>query len=173
MLIHTATPDRHRQDCFDVSGVAVWTESARQPDRCTWVWSAERTCPAVNSRRPTPDNTRQDYRACQSTAAATHARQAATPSRLTAHTQRRCTPRKCKHVMDYCIWLNPNVFTKRHAMRVIYRLTVQTLPDGLETQFTRPDTTQTALAGGVNSALYDKSRTNRINGVRGLQSTNV
>ena len=58
-------------------------------------------------------------------------------------------------------------------MRVIYRLTVQTLPDGLETQFTRPDTTQTALAGGVNSALYDKSRTNRINGVRGLQSTNV
>jgi len=26
---------------------------------------------------------------------------------------------------------------------VIYRLTVQTLPDGLETQFTPPDTTQT------------------------------
>jgi len=26
---------------------------------------------------------------------------------------------------------------------MIYRLTVQTLPDGLETQFTPPDTTQT------------------------------
>ena len=29
---------------------------------------------------------------------------------------------------------------------LIYRLTVQTLPDGLETQFTPPDTTQTALS---------------------------
>jgi len=29
------------------------------------------------------------------------------------------------------------------ARRVIYRLTVQTLPDGLETQFTPPDTTET------------------------------
>ena len=28
---------------------------------------------------------------------------------------------------------------------MIYRLTVQTLPDGLETQFTPPDTTQTVL----------------------------
>ena len=27
----------------------------------------------------------------------------------------------------------------RHATRVVYRLTVQTLPDGLETQFTPPD----------------------------------
>jgi len=37
----------------------------------------------------------------------------------------------------------------------IYRLTVQTLPDGLETQFTPPDTTQTrlsCLAEGVNWA---------------------
>jgi len=39
--------------------------------------------------------TKQDRRACLSTAAAaTQARQAATPSRPTAHTQRRCTPRK-------------------------------------------------------------------------------
>jgi len=35
---------------------------------------------------------------------------------------------------------------KRHATRVIYRLTVQTLPDCLETQFTSPDPTQTALS---------------------------
>jgi len=44
--------------------------------------------------------------------------------------------------VDCCIWLNLNFFTKRHATRVIYRLTVQTLPDGLETQFAPPDTTQ-------------------------------
>jgi len=54
---------------------------------------------------------------------------------------------KCKHAVDCCIWLNINFFTKRRATRVIYRLTVQTLPDGLETQFTPPDShmTQTAL----------------------------
>ena len=40
----------------------------------------------------------------------------------------------------------PKLFTKRHAMRVIYWLTVQTLPDGLETQFTPPDTTQTTYS---------------------------
>jgi len=74
-----------------------------------------------------PHQTRQDRRACLSTAAAaTQARQAATPSRPTAHTHRRCTPRKCKHDVDYCIWLNLNFFTKRHATSVIYRLTVQT-----------------------------------------------
>jgi len=50
------------------------------------------------------------------------------------------------------------VFTKRHATRVIYRLTVQTLPDGLETQFTPParhdadSTVLSCLAGGVNWA---------------------
>ena len=86
-----------------------------------------------------PHQTRQDRRACLSTAAAaTQARQAATPSRPTAHTQRRCTPRKCKHDVDYCIWLGLNFFTKGHATSVIYRLTVQTLPDHLETQFTPP-----------------------------------
>jgi len=37
----------------------------------------------------------------------------------------------------------PNFFTKRHATKVIYRLTVQTLPDCLETHFTPLDTTQT------------------------------
>ena len=73
-------------------------------------------------------------------------RQTATPSRPTVHTQRRCTPRKYKHALDCCIQLGPNFFTNRHAMRVIYRQTVQTLPDGLETQFTPPDTTQTGLS---------------------------
>ena len=88
--------------------------------------------------------TRQDCRACLSTAAAaTQARQAATPSRPTAHTQRRCTPRKCKHAVDCCMWLGLNFFTKGHATRVIYRLTVQILQDGLETQFTPPRTTRT------------------------------
>jgi len=96
-----------------------------------------------------PRQTRQDCRACLSTAAAaTQARQAATPNRPTVHTQRRRTPWNCKHAVDCCIWLNLNFFTKRHSTRVIYRLTVQTLPDRLETQFTPPDTTQTALSGG-------------------------
>jgi len=52
---------------------------------------AEHTCPAVSSHR----HTRQDRSACLSTAAAaTQARQAAAPSRPTAHTRRRCTPRR-------------------------------------------------------------------------------
>ena len=49
--------------------------------------------------------------------------------------------------------LNLNLFTKRHATRVVYRLTVQTLPDCLETQFTPPDTTQTALTCRVWRAV--------------------
>jgi len=52
---------------------------------------AERTCSEVNSHR----HTRQDCRAYQSTTA-TQARQAAMPSCPTAHTQRCCTPQKCK-----------------------------------------------------------------------------
>jgi len=35
----------------------------------------------------------------------------------------------------------------------IYRLTVQTLPDGLETQFTPPDTTQTGPSCSVWRAV--------------------
>jgi len=53
---------------------------------------------------------------------------------------------KCKHAVDCCVWLNLNFFTESHATTVIYRLTVQTLPDGLETQFTPPDTIQTGLS---------------------------
>ena len=55
---------------------------------------------------------------------------------------------KYKHAVDCCISLNLNFFSKRQATRVIYRLTVQTLPDGLGTQFTSPDTTKTALSSG-------------------------
>jgi len=58
-------------------------------------------------------------------------------------------PRKCKHAVYCCVRLNLIFFTKRHATRVIHRLTVQTLPDGLETQFTPPDTTQAALSRRV------------------------
>ena len=80
----------------------------------------------------TPD--RQDCRACLSTAAvATLARQAATPSRPTSHTQRRCTPSLWNVAYD----LNLNFFNKRHATRLICRLTVQSLPGGRETQFHR------------------------------------
>ena len=60
---------------------------------------------------------------------------------------------KYKHAVDCCIRLNLNFFTKRHATRVIYRLTAQTLPDGLETRFTPPDTTQTALSCRVRRAV--------------------
>jgi len=55
--------------------------------------------------------------------------------------------------------LGQNFFTKRHATSVICRLTVQTLSDGFETQFTPPawhDTDSTVLsclADGVNQAL--------------------
>ena len=85
---------------------AVWIESARQPDRCVLCLVCRsvsggavrppdslrlRTILSGGQSTP-PHQTRQDCRACQSTAAAaTQARQAATPSRPTAHTQRRCT----------------------------------------------------------------------------------
>jgi len=65
-------------------------------------------------------------------------RRPATPSHPTAHTQRRCAPRKMQTCCGllHMSTLNGNLnFTKRHATRVIQLLTVQTLPDGLETQF--------------------------------------
>jgi len=103
---HTPRQTQHRQDCFVVSGAAVWLESgptARQ------VRSVSGLCRSVSGgavrppgalRRRThlpggqftpPHQTRQDWRACLSTATAeTQARQAATPSRPTAM-QRHCT----------------------------------------------------------------------------------
>ena len=50
---------------------------------------------------------------------------------------------ECKHAVDCRIRLNRNFFTRRHATTMMYRLTVQTLPDGLQTQFTA---TPTALS---------------------------
>ena len=119
---------------------------------------AERTCPAVGLTQFTPPHqTRQDCRACLSTAA----RQAATPSRPTAHTQRRCTPRKMYTRCGLLHTCKPKLFTKRHVTRVIYRLTVQTLPDGLETQLTPPDTTQTVLSCRVWRAVCIKHYTQK------------
>jgi len=130
-----------------VSGVAVWIES--QCDR--WTHSdAERTCPAVSSHR----HTILDKTAAPASRPPPPRRRPGRQLRLAARPPRGSdapTPRKCKHAVDYYIWLGLNFFTKRHATRVIYRLTVQTLPDGLETLFTPPDTTETALsclAGG-------------------------
>jgi len=134
---------RHRLNCFVVSGL-VWRCELSRPDRCVLCLvyvgvssgtmrppdALRRSCPAVSSHR----YTRQDKTvapACRPPPQ--QARQAAVSSRTTAHTQRRCTPRKCKHAVDYCIRLNLNFFTIRHSTRVIYRLTVQTLPDVLET----------------------------------------
>ena len=78
-------------------------------------------------------------RACLSTAA-TQARQAATPSR--PHSSDVVSHTKCK---THCglLQTKQTFFTKSHATTVIYRLTVQTWLDGLETQiqFTPPDTT--------------------------------
>ena len=159
-LIHTATPDTTQTGLFCrvwCGGVNWVGPTARQVRSvlCRSVSGGAVRPPDALRRRThlpggqftPPHQTRQDCRACLSTAAAaTQARQAATPSRPTAHTQRRCTPRKCKHAAACCVWLNLNFFTERHATRVIYRLTVQTLPDGLDSQFTPPDTTQTALS---------------------------
>ena len=77
--IHTGTPGTTQTG----PSCRVWcgceTESARPPDKCVLNRSA-------SGGRSS---------ACLSTAtAATQARQAATPSRPTAHAQRRCTPRK-------------------------------------------------------------------------------
>ena len=139
---------RHRQDCFVVSGAEVWTESAQQPDRCILCAcdcqmhsDAECTCLAVSSHR----HTRHDKTvapACRPPPRhrpASQLRLATRPptrSDVVHHT-------KCKHAVDCCIWLNLNFFTKHHTTRMIHRLTVQTLPDGLETVFTLPHMTQT------------------------------
>ena len=74
-----------------------------------------------------PHQTRQDCRACLSTAAVTQARQKATPSPPPRPPTRSDVARhaKCKHAVD--CFMRQNLFTKRHATRVIYRLTVHTL----------------------------------------------
>ena len=134
----------------------MWNESARPQDRCVLCLvcvgvrpaaqcgrrthsDAERTCPAVSSHR----HTRHDKTvapACRPPPRRRPGRQL----RLVARPPTRSDVvrhAKCKHAVDCRIWLNLNFFAKRHATRVIYRLTVQISPDGLETQFTPHDTT--------------------------------
>jgi len=48
---------RHRQDCFVVSGVAVWTESARPPDRCVLCLVCVGVRPAAQCDRRTHSDT--------------------------------------------------------------------------------------------------------------------
>ena len=145
---------------FVVSGVSVWGESARQPpDRCVLCLVCVGACLAAQCDRRTHSDAE---RTCQSQSVP--ACQPPPPRRRPGR-QRRLAARpptrsdvvrhaKCKHAVDCCIWLNLNFFTKRHAMRVIYRQTVQILPDSLETQFTPPDTTQTGRSCLVWRAVW-------------------
>jgi len=48
----------------------------------------------------------------------------------------------------------PNFLTKLHATSVIYRLTLQTMPDGLETQFKPSDTTDAFETKGLKKILW-------------------
>jgi len=126
---------RHRYDCF-VLLCLVWRCELSRLDRqsrqtgafCVWSVSEcvrRRNATAGRTRTQnalvgptqfaTTDTTRLDRRACLSTAAATQARQAGTPA-----------PRP--HAATLYTSQN-NFFSKRHTTRVIYRLTVQTLPD--------------------------------------------
>jgi len=58
---------------------------------------------------------------------------------------------KCKHAVDCCIRIILNFFTKRHATKVIYRLTVQTLPDGLGSPFTWAYGNRSGRPGGCRT----------------------
>jgi len=104
----------------------VWRRSAtagRIPMQNTLVrWSIHTT---------TPDKTRLPH--CQSTASAAGGlvMQLHLATRLPTCSD--TMPQKCKHAVDCCIWLNLNFSTKHHATRVIYWLTVKSLPDCLQT----------------------------------------
>ena len=74
-----------------------------------------------------PHQTRQDCRACLSTAAVTQARQKATPS-PPPDLPHAATLHATQNVNTlWTVSCEKNLFTKRHATRVIYRLTVHTL----------------------------------------------
>ena len=135
--IHTATPDTTQTGLFCRVWCGGWTESARPSDRCVLClvkacWAAqcdrrthsdaERTFPAINSHR----HTRQDKTAppaCRPPPRRRPGRQLCLAARPPTRSD---VVRHEKHTVDCCIWLNLNFFSKRHATRVIYRLTVQT-----------------------------------------------
>ena len=99
LYLYLFTPDTTQTGLF----CRVWCGRARQQRNATAGHTPTKTN-LSGGQFTLPHQTRQDCRACQSTAAAaTQARQAATPSRPTAHTQRRCTPRKCKHAVNYTV----------------------------------------------------------------------
>ena len=141
-LIHTATPDKTKLSClcrfrfgavnWIVKTVADWkfevrTRSQQSSNLHRDTRDDKTVAPAC---RPSPRRRRPGRQL----------RLAARPptrSDVVRHVKR-------KHAVDCCIWQ-----TKRHATTVIYRLTVLTFPDGLETQFTPPDTTPTALSRRV------------------------
>ena len=120
---------------------------------------------AYSSLKAPPHQTRQVCRACLSTAAPR--RRPGRQLRLAARPPTRSDVvrhEKCKHAVDSCVRLNLNLFTKRDATTVIYRLSVQTLPDGLETQFLSRHVLS-CLAGGVNWALKSLTGQFSISGV--------
>jgi len=161
-LIYTATT----QTAWTVLSCLVWWCELSRPDRQTgafFVWSVSECVgrrSATAGRTPTqnalarrsihtatPDKTVAP--ACRPPPRRRQLRLAARPptrSDVLRHA-------KCKHVVKCCILLNLNFFTKRQATTLVLRLTVQTLPDGLETRFTPPDTTQTALSCRVWRAV--------------------
>jgi len=104
---------RHRQDSLVVR---FWCGGVN------WVGqTVVRASGRLNSHQ-----TRQDRHACLSTAAALAARPP-TRSDVVRHA-------KCKHAVDCCLRLSVKFSTKRHATMVIGHLSVQTLPDGLQTR---------------------------------------
>jgi len=117
-----------------VSGVAVWTESARPSDRCVLCVVCVGVCRAADAlRRRTQLSGSQftePYKTIDKTAAPVSRpppprRRPGRPLRLAARPPTRSDVvrhAKCKHAVDCCIWLNLNFFTKRHATKVIYVL---------------------------------------------------
>ena len=93
-LIYSATPVTAKLSCLCRArfGGVNWIPDNSRLSLWQKIWSLN-TLIAIVQFTP-PHQIKQDCHACPSTAAATQARQSVTPSRPTAHTRRRCTPRK-------------------------------------------------------------------------------